>query len=99
MPLRSVPNTIEALRLTLLKLEQTSASAEDSPHLAELKRILLQRISDLEITQALEPALADTVGVDTATLPAPASLPAGPASLQPGNDASAVTDPDLKPVG
>jgi hypothetical protein len=82
MPLRSVPNTIEALRLTLLRLEQTTNSAQDSAHLAELKRILLHRIASLEAVEAIEST--------TAATPPPADSAA--AATTPAD----APDPDLK---
>ena len=95
MPLRSVPNTIEALRLTLLKLEQTSGSAEDSPHLAELKRILLTRIADLEAADAIAFSSVNTAPPEDALPPAdPAGLP--PTTAAQTDDPSEVTEPDLK---
>ena len=92
MPLRSVPNTIEALRLTLIKLEQTTDSAHDSPHFAQLKGILLNRIAELEAAEALESS-----SVDTLPPAGPAGLP-DTTALQTYDDTSEVTDPDLKPV-
>ena len=59
MTLRSIPNTIESLRVTLQEVEQTMDAAYDSADLVELKRILLDRIAELEIAQARksEPAV------------------------------------------
>jgi hypothetical protein len=39
---------IQSLRATLQKLEENFASTEDHPQMADLKRILLLRIADLE---------------------------------------------------
>jgi hypothetical protein len=81
MPLRSMPNTIEALRLTLLNLEQTTNATEGSEHLGELKRIILHRIAELEATSALESASLNAVPpVDTATVPMAATMPVDPAA-------------------
>jgi hypothetical protein len=59
MTLRSVPDTIESLRVILQEVEQTIGEVHDSADLAELKRILLDRIAELEIAQArtAEPAV------------------------------------------
>ena len=59
MTLRSIPNTIESLRVTLQEVEQTMDAAYDSADLVELKRILLDRIAELELEQAraAEPAV------------------------------------------
>jgi hypothetical protein len=43
---------IQSLRVTLQKLEENFASPEDHPPMAELKRILLHRIADLELPEA-----------------------------------------------
>jgi len=57
------------LRLTLLKVEQSAEPEQDAEALAELKRILLQRIAELEAIQVLESAAAQT-----ADKPNPADL-------------------------
>jgi len=44
---------IESFRATLQKLEQDSASLDDQTDIAELKSILLNRIADLELVDAL----------------------------------------------
>ena len=49
MTLRSVPETIKSLRATLKQLEQTTDTARDSMDFAQLKRIFLKRIAELEI--------------------------------------------------
>ncbi len=48
--------TLESLRVTLHKLEQTTDSASDGQDVAELKQILLNRIAELETLNALSPA-------------------------------------------
>ena len=98
MPLRSVPNTIEALRLTLFKLEQAGDPAPDSAHFAQLKDILLNRIAELEAVDALASSSVDTSpSVDTLPPADPAGLPAATA-LQTYDATTEVTDPNLKPV-
>ena len=59
MTLRSIPDTIESLRVTLQEVERTMDAVHDSADLAELKRIFLDRIAELEIAQArtAEPAV------------------------------------------
>ena len=59
MTLRSIPDTIESLRVTLQEVERTMDAVHDSADLAELKRILLDRIAELEIaqTRTAEPAV------------------------------------------
>ena len=52
MTLRSIPETIDSLRATLRRLEQTTDAPRDSLDFARLKHILLKRIAELEIEQA-----------------------------------------------
>ena len=56
MSLRAPKDTAESLRLTLQKLEQAADPAHDAAARAELKRILLMRIADLEALEALKAA-------------------------------------------
>jgi len=46
--------------MTLQKLEQTSDPASGEASIADLKRILVNRIADLELAKTLEPAEAET---------------------------------------
>src|SRR4051794_30547117 len=66
---RPASELIQSLRLTLQKIEENFASAEDEPNIAELKRILLLRIADIEATEALRKAEASA----TANEPVPAT--------------------------
>jgi hypothetical protein len=50
---RPTENTIEALRLTIQQIEQTTDPSVDAQSVAELKRILLNRIAELEAVPAL----------------------------------------------
>jgi hypothetical protein len=50
--LRSVPDTIKSLRSTLQQLERTADTVGDSMDFAQLRRIFLKRIAELEIEQA-----------------------------------------------
>jgi len=52
MTLRSPPDTIRSLRLTLKKLEQSGDIARDSMDFAQLKRIFFKRITELEMELA-----------------------------------------------
>ena len=45
---------IEVLRSTILQVEQTAGVSPDDPALLALKRIVLQRIADLELIKARE---------------------------------------------
>jgi hypothetical protein len=47
--------TLDSLRVTLHKLEQTTDLASDGQDAAELKQILLNRIAELETLNALNP--------------------------------------------
>ncbi len=50
---RPTESTIEALRLTIHQIEQTTDPGVDPESVAELKRILLNRIAELEAVPAL----------------------------------------------
>jgi hypothetical protein len=69
---RPAHETLESLRLTLLKIEQSAEPEQDAEALAELKRILLQRIAELEAIQALEiqPVESDNAQTSEKTNPA-----------------------------
>lgn len=54
MTLRSISDTIEALRVILLKFEQALDPGYDQAALTELKRIILDRIAELESERAIE---------------------------------------------
>lgn len=56
----------EALRSTLLELEQSVGVASDDPAMLALKRIVLRRIADLELDQATD---AETVAADETPRP------------------------------
>jgi len=58
---RPTSELIQSLRVTLQKLEENFASLEDQPVMAELKRILLLRIADIEAVDALQEAEASEV--------------------------------------
>lgn len=84
-------DTLRSLRITLQKLEQNSDGDEDASAMVELKRILLNRIAELEVVSALESEHPEEL--DT---PDPAALPA---LLQMGEANSAketgdTSDPD-----
>ncbi len=61
MTTRPTQETLESLRLTLQKLEQTTDLASDGRDVIELKQILLNRIAELEALNALQPAKAEPV--------------------------------------
>jgi hypothetical protein len=46
-------DVIQSIRATLQQLEVNFPSLEDQPHLAELKRILLLRMADIEFVEAV----------------------------------------------
>jgi|GEM_PF-3616404 len=70
MTVRSSRETLESLRVTLQKLEQTTDATADGRDVAELKQILLNRIAELEALNALQPP-----DVDLAMASAPSELP------------------------
>lgn len=51
---RPTSKTLKSLHITLQRLEQTAAPAETPESMSELKRVVLNRIADLELTQILE---------------------------------------------
>jgi hypothetical protein len=51
MTLRSMPDTIDSLRVLLEEVEQTTDATHAPADLAELRRLLIHRISELEIAQ------------------------------------------------
>jgi hypothetical protein len=84
MNLRPARETLDSLRVTLQKLEQTTDPASDGHDVAELKQILLNRIAELEALNAMqapEPA---------APAPSPSELPpiAVTAEKEPANEAA-----------
>jgi hypothetical protein len=52
MTLRSAPDTIRSLHLTLRELEQSGDISRDSMDFVQLKRIFYKRIAELEMEQA-----------------------------------------------
>jgi hypothetical protein len=73
---RPLPNTLESLRTTLHKLEQTSDPDQDEASMTELKRVLVNRIADLELSQALSPAVDEaTARPEPDELVPPSSIP------------------------
>jgi len=75
MSLRPTSQTLESLRLTLQNLEQSADSTSDPQELAELKGILLRRIADLELLDALSSQSAASPVSDEQSNGAPADLP------------------------
>lgn len=61
MASRSSQETLESLRVTLHKLEQTTDPSSDVQAVADLKQILLNRMAELETLNALAPAQPETV--------------------------------------
>jgi hypothetical protein len=66
---RPTRDTIESLRLTLERVEQSIDPSADAQEIAELKRILLARIADLEAVTALEAQSPMSSAVVTAEEP------------------------------
>ena len=50
---RPKKDTLESLRVTLQQLEQTADPARDADSMAQLKRVLVNRIADLELLETL----------------------------------------------
>ena len=92
---RPAHETLESLRLTLLKVEQTAEPDQDREALADLKRILLQRIAELEAMQALESAVAlESASGPAEDKPNPADL-VPPASVIVGDSNDVPADAEL----
>jgi len=81
MKVRPAHETLESLRVALLKVEQTAEPDHDREALADLKRILLQRIAELEAVQALEVQALESASSPTEDKPSPADL-VPPASVR-----------------
>ncbi len=75
----TTPETLESLRATLQTLEQTNDPTQESFH--ELKRILLARIADLEVAQALEAQAIEATAAPVETAPEPADLVPPPTAV------------------
>ncbi len=75
MPQRPTPKSLESLQVTLQKLEQTSDRGRDESSIADLKRVLVNRIADLELSKTFELA-EDEIGEvrDPAELILPPSI-------------------------
>ena len=107
---RPAQETLESLRLTLLKVEQGAEPGQDAEAFAELKRILLQRIAELEAIQALEAAAAQSPGeskpesllppATVAEIPSEALsvVPAGPLKPDEPNDVALEAGPSAPPA-
>jgi hypothetical protein len=79
LPRRPSPETLDLLRATLTKLGQTETLAGDPDSISELKRVVLNRIADLELSQRL-------VSSDVVNLKAPerAELSPLPSTIEEG---------------
>jgi hypothetical protein len=87
--LRPPSETVESLRTTLQKLEQENPPDDES--LTELKRILLARIAELELVQALEAAATPS---DEA--PKPADLVPPPSAAEENNSSQPTSATNLE---
>jgi hypothetical protein len=68
--LRPVVVTLESLHMTLHKVEQSADPTQDAAAIAELRRIFLRRIAELEAALALD----ETPDAEATKTPAPAEL-------------------------
>ena len=75
MSLRPTPQTLGSLRLTLQNLEQSADPTSDPQELAELKGILLRRIAELEVLDALSSQSAASPVSDEQSDATPADPP------------------------
>ena len=69
MPISDSQDIRQGLLATLLKLEQSMHSMEDANSLAELKRIILLRVAELDAAEALEQAAVETASTTDNTAP------------------------------
>jgi hypothetical protein len=69
MASRSSKETLESLRVTLQKLEQTTDSSSNRQDVTALKQILLNRIAELEALSAIEPAEVESGPSSPSDLP------------------------------
>src|SRR3954447_4806368 len=88
---------LQVLKATLSQVESSTELSQDDPAVLELKRILLARIADLELTSAL--AAQAPVSV---TQPPPTPVTALPqfevvAGEEPAKDVSVPAQPDSAP--
>ena len=88
---RPTLETLESLQATLRKLEETDSPGQDPKSISELKRVLLNRIADLELAQILE-----TTDAETDKAPAPAELVPPPSTLEEAPLDGSSRDPDLE---
>jgi hypothetical protein len=61
MTLRSTLDTIQSLRVLLQDLEQCENTPQDEAALAELKRIVRHRITELELSVGIQATPVETV--------------------------------------
>jgi hypothetical protein len=92
---RPSSDTLRSLRITLQKLEQNFEVNEDASAMTELKRILLNRISELEVVSSLE----SRNGHQNGDHPAPADLSELPAlvhsaAIEVSKETADKTDPE-----
>jgi hypothetical protein len=66
---RPSKETLESLRVTLQKLEQSTDAPLNGQDVAELKQILLNRIAELEALSAMEPAQVESAPTSPSDLP------------------------------
>lgn len=99
MSLRAPKDTIESLRLTLQRLEQTSDAAQDPEARAELRRILLLRIANLEALEALKSGTAqEALEIPRPAPPSPVAPPLPPQVITSDSPAAlGATPPDADP--
>jgi hypothetical protein len=79
MTRRPTPKSLESLRVTLQKLEQTEDPDSGEHSISELKRVVLNRIADLELSKKLE-----TADDEADNAPEPAALTSLPSITEEG---------------
>ena len=87
---RPTPKSLESLSVTLQKLEQTVDPGMDDASISQLKRVVLNRIVDLELSKTLETSEDET---DQAPEPTDwAQLPTMTTEEAPSQEAADKTD-------
>ena len=91
MPRRPTSKSLESLRVTLQKLEQTGDPGNDDARISELKRVLLNRIADLELSKTFE-----SEDYETDNAPAPDELIPPPSMTEESASEKAIEDIPLE---
>jgi hypothetical protein len=87
---RPTPKSLESLHVTLQKLEQTGDPGQDNVWISKLKRVLVNRIADLELSKTFE---SEDYEIDKA--PEPADLIPPPSMAEEGAPGKGIDETPL----